>query len=207
MLDEERLFQIFIQLFQQLYRKLGTNPKYKYNRTEKNDLVLTNLIKHIGKTIPLQSIGEDYITSYLTFSFSIAKTMKLPPQFANRKNYIPFTWVIGKTSYNRFIKSSKQQKYVLTQKVKAQNKHIKIQLAPVQTVSPQKLNFIVDLNQNEEYEKQRFKNSLKGYAWCADFTTLYNHKSSICLGCSYNQKCKQRLKENYNKIYTVRGYE
>ena len=67
--------------------------------------------------------------------------------------------------------------------------------------------FIIMTNTTEEVEKVRFPDSLKRYVWCGETTTLYNGNSKICIACSQAEKCKQRLKQNYEGLYRIRNLD
>ena len=35
----------------------------------------------------------------------------------------------------------------------------------------------------------------------------FNHRSPLCASCEYKEECKDILKDNYPKIYKLRGYD
>lgn len=49
-------------------------------------------------------------------------------------------------------------------------------------------------------------NTPAGFLNCIDMSTLYNHKSTICQGCKFQDDCKKTLKNLYPGIYIDRGY-
>lgn len=59
----------------------------------------------------------------------------------------------------------------------------------------------------EENFKKEYFNGLRGLSWCIANTSLYFHKSSFCVACKYKVECKEILRQNYSKIYKIRGYK
>ena len=60
--------------------------------------------------------------------------------------------------------------------------------------------------QAEEFYKKRFEGETQFY-YCMEYTTMYNHKSAMCLLCSEKAQCKAKLKEVDFQTYKTRGYE
>ena len=58
----------------------------------------------------------------------------------------------------------------------------------------------------EEKFKAQFHNTKKGLPWCVANTTLYFHKSALCVSCNYRDDCKEILKTEFPKVYIIRGY-
>ena len=48
---------------------------------------------------------------------------------------------------------------------------------------------------------------MKGFVFCVGNTTMYNHKSALCGTCKNITKCKEVLKQEYPKVFKIRGYE
>ena len=58
----------------------------------------------------------------------------------------------------------------------------------------------------EEDVKKRFHGTQRGLVWCVANTTLYNHKSSLCVVCKYKNDCLETLKREFPRIAVARGY-
>jgi hypothetical protein len=56
----------------------------------------------------------------------------------------------------------------------------------------------------EEKEKERFFNTLKGFLYCIENTTLYNKRSNFCEECKFKKYCKKKLKDEYRVLYRFR---
>ena len=65
---------------------------------------------------------------------------------------------------------------------------------------------ILRIRPAEENFKREYHNTQRGFAWCIANTTLYNHKSSLCVRCSFKNECKEVLEKQYPKVYVKRGY-
>jgi len=74
-------------------------------------------------------------------------------------------------------------------------------------VKPHLRSAFINVRPVEERFKQETKNGRRTLAWCVANTTLFNHRSPLCVACSYKVECKDILKMNYPKIFKLRGYK
>lgn len=115
------------------------------------------------------------------------------------KHSIRFNWVIGKNAIARWEKNDiKTNNFIVKSSLKRRYK--------INKEEKKNLSFLISTRKIEERFKKEFFNSLKGFLWCKANTTLFNHKSEFCVVCNFSSQCKEMLKENFFKIYKIRGY-
>lgn len=202
--------QYVLEIYQEFYREVYIYDNYLVHVDDIVEKMVQNFIDYLDRVYGLDKIGLDFLVKWIeiNFDFRIEKT----DIFSHGDKKIMLSWIIGKTSIERYEKNKdwlftykrfnrKIRKTVHTRILEK----FKEQLNPQQIIK-QKQNFI-DIKQYEENEKQRFHNKAKGLAWCIMNTTLYNHISEYCLMCNYREDCKKLLKTNYPKLFKIRKYD
>lgn len=113
---------------------------------------------------------------------------------------VRFSWVfsdkaiqrwdaLNSTIRNRCVRGCLKTEFKIEDRVKPKLKKAYVGLRPV-----------------EERFKKEFYNTRRGLSWCVVNTTLFNHKSVLCTNCDFRTECKEILRQNYIKIYNIRGY-
>lgn len=169
-------------------------------RSEKNRIILTNFLLEIHKTVSLVSVGPEYLFNYLIFQFDYWNEKNV--EFGDR---ITLSRIFGKACVERFFNISKDYswynaKLTLNEKYSIESSIINDLIAST------KLKDYKTIDRVEEIEKQRFFNHPAALAHCIENTTLFNHRSSVCVGCKHKKICKSTLKQMYIGIYHSRGY-
>lgn len=179
-------------------KKYGTN--FLLSKTDKNDSVCQTFLELLEGQYGVCS--HNTLFNYFIFQFDYWETVKINKAYGGQ---IQLAYIIGKKAFNRyknrdqsfdwkFSKLSIIQKYGLSEQDLIE-KPVKVK---------HRVKSGVD---TEAAIKLASYNTEEGYELCGDYSTLYHHKSSICLGCNYQQKCKERLKGMYPGIYKDRGYK
>lgn len=143
------------------------------------------------------NVGEEFVMKYLQYGlnhwFNDSKK--------DNSKRIRFNWIFGKSSIKRWKKKDISTNVYITRVGLKKNYDIDV----VKKTS--KLNEIfITIRQSEENYKVEFLNTKRGLLWCVANTTLYFHKSGNCAICENKKICKEILKEEYPKIYKIRGY-
>lgn len=114
---------------------------------------------------------------------------------------VRFAWVFSRKAIQRWdaLKWDARQKYVRAR--------LKKDYSIINDVRPKLNSAFKGVRVIEERFKKEFFNSRRGFFWCIANTTLYNHKSLLCKGCVNKSECKEVLRQNYYKIYKLRGYD
>lgn len=120
-----------------------------------------------------------------------------------QKRNCRFSWVFGNEAIKRYnALNMKARADVVRKGVQVDlREHIKIK-----TTTDASLVYL-SVRKSEENLKQEFHNTKRGMTWCIANTSLFFHKSSLCASCIYKVDCKQILKDNFPKVYKLRGYD
>lgn len=118
----------------------------------------------------------------------------------SEKQRVRFSWIFSRKAIERWdALNAKVRKHCVRTSLR---KNYKI----TNGLTPKLKSAFTSIRQIEERFKKEFHNSRRGLSWCVANTTLYNHESTLCAGCDYKDECKKILKQNYSKIYKLRGY-
>lgn len=116
-------------------------------------------------------------------------------------NRVRFSWVFSRKAIQRWdaLNNKLRQRYVriLKKEYNITDNNVKCRLGTI----------FQEVRTIEERFKKEFFNSRKGFSWCIANTTLYNHKSPLCKECVNKSDCKEVLRQNFYKIYKLRGYD
>lgn len=184
----EKSYEVF-------YSKLTSADSYKYTPSQKDQILTLNFIEIINNRYGIHSVGLNFIFDYFVFQFDY--WVNLDTMFGKK---IPLSWFIGKKAFQRWLERPERDLFHAYQTASSHNLY-KGLISPEQgTLNVQKL------DEHEENEKGRFYNEPEGFVNCAETTTLYNHRSSSCMTCKWRLDCKKLLKQEYPKLYILRGY-
>lgn len=189
-------------LYQHFYRKLYGNQKYKFDPSPAMEKQMIDFINLLDKKYKIQRIGIHFLINYFIYFFDFwtkAKRVELK-HYSNR---IQLNFIIGKKAFNeRWLTRDQRFDYkILTSDFV---KKYKIEINEI-TMFWKEGNSD-PLNKSEELKKKRFYNTFIGFVYCIEATTLYNHKSSLCLTCKFKDDCIKILEKKFNKLYIERGY-
>jgi len=148
--------------------------------------------------------GETFIRYWIEYQVNYYNTdaVKAREQKLKASNIILMTWIFGQKAIKRWEKSFKETNSSrVAQNIGQFKEFAKSKLSKFANQA------VIELSVGEEHEKRRYLNGKLGLAYCIMQTTLYNHKSTICLSCNYKQHCKEALKDNYPAVYKIRGYD
>ncbi len=179
---------------------------YLYNKTYRSNFKLDlsinnqkkqveNFLRLLANHYQLPSVGINYLIDYFCYSFAIRAEQ-------NTKRKISLNWIIGKKMFDRWLKKPDEYQWQYKKYIKEFDiniDRIKDELHEEELISAK-------LDPAEEREKGRLVGEAQLYN-CMLHTTMYNHKSVICLTCDNKKLCKKMLREKYPRIYKNRGYE
>ena len=190
-----------IELYELHTQNITGNKKYRFKNSEKRDVQIDKFSKFLIDNVKIVTVG--YINQYLVFAFGKYVGRK---GYYGGKNCFTFSWIISVKLLKEFIKHDSKviwknerhlkEKVVIKRVIKTR-KDFKNEIV-------QKIKFMKNVSFFEEQEKRKFFNTIKGYYWCIDFTTLYNNNSDICSECKFKERCISLLKANYTNLYKTR---
>lgn len=144
-------------------------------------------------------IGEDFIKKFAQYGI---QSWFNPSMTDLQKSNVRFAWVFSAAAIKRWNALGAETNVAVTRSClksiyDIEGTKIKSKLSSVYT----------QLRNSEEGLKRTYHNRKRGLEWCIANTSLYFHRSALCASCLYKLECKQMLKENYPKIYKLRGYD
>jgi hypothetical protein len=188
----QRLFRYSVDLFVEMVNKI-TKRKMNYKCNDADIKSFENFIGHYGI-----NVGEEYIRKFLEYQMQSWFNDGTDVDYSRK---LRFNWCFGEKAIKRW------EKFDIAFSVKITREDIKQRLDINTVKNKTEINkMVLQLIESEENHKAKYLNTKRGLLWCIANTTLYFHKSPKCAICEHKDDCKQTLKENYNKIYKLRGY-
>lgn len=185
--------KVITRLFEYFYYKVF-NKHYKLDLDINNQKKLVdNFLKLLGQQYGLPSIGVDWLITYFVFSFNYWRDK-------NIKRPLTLNWIIGKKMFKKFVDKDEHSDYFcgrFTMECDIDTNALRQELNEDESEYN---------NHSEELEKRRFTGEGRLHN-CIINTTLYNHRSKICIMCTQKVDCKQILKKINLQLYKKRGYE
>lgn len=184
------------QTYQEFIRKLWGKPTFVYDESDRDESCIDTFKNLLDKEYGLESIGRTFIYDYFCFQLDYWKNMET--RFGKK---IPIAWFIGKKAFERWKNNPEEDLWHAYQTAEEFGIHIGL----IHTAGPVTFD-VLELKESEETEKTRFHNTNKGMLNCIESTTLYNHRSPLCISCNFKKECKKLLESNYYRIWIKRGY-
>lgn len=177
-----------VRLYELYYAKKYSNTSYKFKPTLKAEQTIEKFISYLDNKYKLICIGEHFLTKFFNFQFLRVKDQKFK-RFASKDvaGRIQIYDIVGGKAIQYWEKRNIEFDFIIDPYIHA---HIELP----------------EISISEEIEKKRFYNSELGLSNCLEKTSLYNHKSQLCILCKHKISCKDLLKNNYSQIYKSRGY-
>lgn len=159
--------------------------------------VVDSFVKLMSQQFGLQSVGINVLLDFFNYSFHFWSTKKT----ARR---ISLNWIIGKKTFKRFLEKKDGENYYIDKWLLENNVDLNSLRQQLYELEHKELTS-QGLDTAEELEKLRFDGEARLYN-CLQHTTLYNHRSLHCLGCTNRTICKGLLRTTAPQVYRRRGY-
>jgi hypothetical protein len=190
-------FRIVVDLFKLYYKQITGNGNFKLYMSDARAKTIYNFISDFKSITKSKILQKEFLEKFFDYQFNY--WYKKDAKYGQGTS-IQLEWIIGKKAIKRWVEQDKKHlDWIIRKNLKKDHKIIK-----------QKENkdyLVTELNYADEKEKKRAHNSIKGFWNCLINTTMYNHKSELCMVCKKSMECKQLLKKKYPQIYKKRGYE
>lgn len=187
--------QDIITYYETFYRSKYGNGKYVFVPTPKAEAEINKFLAFFEKKYKLITLGRDFLFRYFSFQFKRVDGLVLKRFSSKDKSgKIQIYDIIGRKSIDYWMTRDVNFDFIIENST-----IISKQLIPAEK-------FILSTSRSEELEKKRFHNTERGFLNCIERTSLFNHKSTSCILCSFKTSCKIILKENHINIYKDRGY-
>lgn len=148
--------------------------------------------------IDANKVNEDLVRNIIQFGVQSYVNESMSDR---QKANIRFAWMFGVRALKRYFDNGT----TINQLIVRNDLKRKYRINTIRRES--KLGeLLTQLRPSEEAFKAEFHNSKRGLSWCIANTTLYHHRSPLCTTCNEKEVCKEMLKQNYNRVYILRGY-
>ena len=189
--------------FNYFYRKKYKDKSFALNKSATTQKHSESFLKLIDKAYG-DIIDNEFLFRYFLFQFTYWEQVK----FTNTSSFnqgVQLSFIIGKKAFERFQNRNSLYDWQLEKSpfVKAYG----INKGDLITSIHKKHKFVVKRGIDTEAPiKLAAYNTKEGFKNCVDYSTLYNHKSKICEGCSFQVECKKLLKVKYPSLFIDRNY-
>ncbi len=190
--------RLVVKLFKYYYSEIFNATGYRFKITDSKEKTIENFIAGIKEYTKSTELQNDYMEKYFEFQFN--HWYKYSSQ--SEVKSVQIEWIVGKKALERWKNTDKEIAAFVVRK------NLKTDVNFTSKLEKENWdNILLNINPIEEKDKQRFFGTVKGYNYCLALTTLYNHKSPLCMQCFKSKECKSDLEKMYPKIYKKRGYE
>ena len=180
------------------YRKEMFDMPYKNFSTKKEKTLVLKFIDFLDEKYTLETIGVDFLNLYFEYQFNYWRQSNT--QLQNSSAFVSASWFVGQKAFNRWYKINSKVDWINNKNFTESGDYKKFKKREVK-----KIPFYINLSDTEELEKRRFNNDLQLKLYnCLEYTTLFNHKSNICLHCKKQFECINLLEEQFPNIYMDR---
>lgn len=188
----QRLFRYAVDLFIDLLQQV-TKRKVNYRCNDADVASWNHFMDKYG-----DRIGEEFVRKFAQYGIQSWFNDGTDVDYSRS---VRFNWIFGKSAIERWNKFDIATNVHITRIGLKTNNNINT--IKRKTSIPE---LVLSIRPVEEEFKEKYHNQNRGFVWCIANTTLYHHKSSLCVQCIYKTECKKLLKQEYPKIYLKRGY-
>lgn len=197
-MSSRKEIKLVVDLFIKYYSSLFKLNDYRFKMTDSRATTIKNFITKIKELTKSDMLHERYMEQYFEHQFNHWYDYESKSDVGR----IQIEWIIGNKALERWKKSDPIISAFVVRKNFKTDVDIKSKLEKENWN-----NILLNTNEIEESEKERFHNTVKGFHYCLATTTLYNHKSEFCITCKKSTECKIQLKKIFPKIHKKRGYD
>lgn len=190
--------KLVVELYKTYYKQITNNHSFRMHMSDNRATMVYNFINNFLDLTKSNFVQEDALKKFMEFQFNY--WYKRNAKYGAGTS-IQLEWIIGKKAIKRWEEADKKYiSWIIRKNLKKDHKIV------VKKKDNQYDSVALNISIVEEFEKERFFNTVKGYWNCIINTTMYNHKSEFCMQCNKSSKCKDNLKSKFPKIYKKRGY-
>lgn len=202
---QQDLVSLCLKFHEKFYGAVNKLDDFVFTATRTEHQMMFKFIELVNSQYGLRNVDElwffNYVESNWNYYFD-KKGMKFG------KMSIQLNWIFGEKAFIRYVQIKEIDDNYFS---KCRKINIDLGLNIFPTITDLKGKNFYDLNIrsavfSEDIERRRFHNTPEGFYWCSSNTSLYNHKSSFCAVCRFNQDCKKRLKQSSPNVFKSRGY-
>lgn len=184
---------LIVKLYNFFYNKIyraHSNITYASHKEQ-----VDSFLNMLGEHYDFSSLGPNWFISYFCWTFAIRESQ-------NTSRDISLNWIIGNKMLTRWLEKPEEFSWQYRDFVVKYS----IDLDRLRNDLFESGVILRKLDPAEEREKSRLGGEGQLYN-CLLHTTLYNHRSIICLTCENKILCKKLLAQKYPRLSRERGYE
>lgn len=194
MVRKQELYRYAVDIFIELVKQVTKRSRLNYRCNDSDVSAWNSFIDEFSARV-----GKEFVRKFAEYGI---QSWFNDGEVRDYSKAVRFSWVFGKNAISRWKKLGAEVNVRITQNSLKQNYDINV-VKHESNIGK----VVTSLREVEERFKKEYHNTKRGLAWCIANTTLYHHKSSLCATCIYKKECKDILKNEYPKIYKIRGYE
>ena len=191
-----RLYRLSVDTFVSILRTIKGQPSFTYRMTDADVAGWDAWVAWVGA----DKVGEDLIRRWAEYGF---QSWFNDGSVKNYNHAIRYNWIFnGGTAVRRWLALPEEKRVWCVRTslkrdfaVRRERKSSGADAALFTAVRPA-----------EEAVKARFHGTARGALWCLANTTLYNHRSPLCVVCNFKNDCLMTLKRDFPRIARGRGY-
>lgn len=187
-------------LFEHFYSKVH---RHSYNLGLDryiNQKLIHSFEQHLQQYVNEQTIGINLLIDYFAFAFGYYSDKKL-------QRNISLNWIIGKKMIKRFFERQEGWDYYTQKFLHEYQVNVDELKSRLQEQETKEEKDYLKIHKSEELEKARTPDTEARVYSCLNTTTLFNHRSTICVMCHQKVFCKQLLRKTNQNLYEKRGYK
>lgn len=194
-----RLYRYTVDLFISMLRDIKGASRFEYRMTDADVAGFDSWVQYWGA----DKVGEEFARQWAEYGFQswfnagAARDYNHAVRYNwifNGKSAVARWKALDATVRTRVVRTSLKQRYKITPR-----NHSSV-------TSSARTALYTTVRPAEEALKKRFYGTPRGALWCIANTSLYNHRSSLCVVCAFKDDCALTLKREFPLIALARGY-
>jgi hypothetical protein len=191
-----KLFRESVDLFIAVLRQIKGDPGFQYRMTDADVAGFDGWVAAIGA----DKIGSDFMRRWAEYQF---QSWFNDGTTRDYNHAVRYNWIFnGGSAVKRWLAlpEDKRQWVVRT----SLKRDFAVRRGRRSSAGCTEL--FTTLRVAEEAIKKRFAGTSRGLLWCIANTTLYNHRSAVCVVCKFKSGCLETLKREFPRVAVGRGY-
>ena len=194
--SKRKLFRYSVDLFIKVLGQV-TNRKVSYKCNDKDVLSFDYFYDYFSNN-GKNYIGEEFVRKFLLYGIQSWFNSGAERDYSRS---VRFSWIVGGAAIKRWnALNSETRTWCVRKSLKTEHK---INTLNHRSELSELLNKV---RPHEEEFKREYHNTNRGLLWCIANTSLYFHRSALCVTCKFKTECKDTLKREYPRVYKIRGY-
>lgn len=186
-----------VKLFEHFYNKVY-RTNFKLDLSLNNQAkVIENFLKLVSQYYMIDSVGVNFMIDYFASAFHYFSTKKL-------KRNVSLNWIVGRKFFKRYLERKEGQDYYTGEWLRENQINLDQLRASLMKIE-EGLDYL-KLDKVEELSKGKKADTSARLYNCMTSTTMYNHRSPICLTCHQRVSCKEIMERLLPVVHRERGY-